>query len=93
MHYGTDPITPWKYYTAMKVTFRYDQTAFDGSHPVKLYRHDGTEDGLWKCVATQSTPAENAVISATVEPGAGIYDLGWFALVEQPVIGSVISLR
>ncbi|MBR6588140.1 MAG: hypothetical protein IKK82_12060 [Kiritimatiellae bacterium] len=88
-----DPITPWKYYTAMKVTFRYDQTAFDGSHPVKLYRHDGTEDGLWKCVATQSTPAENAVISATVEPGSGIYDLGWFALVEQPVLGSVISLR
>ena len=37
-----DPITPWKYYTAMKVTFRYDQTAFDGLHPVKLYRHNGT---------------------------------------------------
>ena len=88
-----DPITPWKSYTAMKVTFRYDQTAFDGSHPVKLYRHEGTEDGSWKCVATQSTPAENAVISATVTPGSGVYDLGWFALVEQPVMGSVISIR
>jgi hypothetical protein len=49
--------------------------------------------GSWKCVATQSTPAENAVIFATVTPGSGVYDLGWFALVEQPVMGSVISIR
>jgi len=88
-----DPITPWKDYTAMKVTFRYDLTAFDGSHPVKLYRHDGTDGGSWRCVASQSLPDRAAVISATVKPGTGTYDLGWFALVEQPSIGSVISIR
>lgn len=88
-----DPITPWKYYTAMKVAFRYDHTVLDGDIPLKLYRHDGTADGAWRTVAVQATPSGNHVISGRVTPGPGTYDLGWFALVEQRPAGSVISLR
>lgn len=87
------PITPWKKYTSMKVTFRYDHTVLDGGIPVKLYRHDGTETGRWTCISVQNVPAENSVISGRVTPGSGTYDLGWFALVEQRPAGSVISVR
>lgn len=88
-----DPTNPWTGWTAMKVTFRYDATAFDGKTPVKLYRHEGVEGGGWRLVAKQSVPADDALISATIAPGAGTWDVGWFALVEQPDSGLVISVK
>lgn len=88
-----DPTNPWTGWTAMKVTFRYDATAFDGKTPVKLYRHEGVEGGGWRLVAKQPVPADDALISATVAPGAGTWDVGWFALVEQPDSGLVISVK
>ena len=77
----------------MKVTFRYDATAFDGNTPVKLYRHEGVDGGGWQLVAEQKVPSSDALISATVAPGAGTWDVGWFALVEQPSKGVVVSIR
>ena len=77
----------------MKLTFRYDATAFDGMTPVKLYRHEGVEGGSWRCVAKQGVPSEDALISATVAPGAGTWNVGWFALVEQPDNGLIIEVR
>jgi hypothetical protein len=76
----------------MKLTFRYDATQFNGNTPVKLYRHEGVEGGSWHLVAKQSVPAENALISTTVKPGAGTWNVGWFALVEQPSIGAIITV-
>ena len=88
-----EPRTPWTNWTQMKLTFRYDATAFDGVTPVKLYRHEGVEGGTWQRVAQQDVPAEDSLISATVTPGGGTWNVGWFALVEQPESGTTIFVR
>ncbi|MBQ6328551.1 MAG: hypothetical protein IJI35_06010 [Kiritimatiellae bacterium] len=88
-----EPRTPWTNWTQMKLTFRYDATAFDGVTPVKLYRHEGVESGSWRLVSKQDVPAEDSLISATVAPGAGTWNVGWFALVEQPEQGTIILVK
>ena len=88
-----EPRTPWTNWTQMKLTFRYDATAFSGQLPVKLYRHEGVEGGSWRLVSKQDVPAEDSLISATVAPGSGTWNVGWFALVEQPEQGTIILVK
>ena len=87
-----EPTTPWTNWTQMKLTFRYDATQFNGKTPVKLLRHEGVEGGSWHLVAKQDVPADDALISTTVTPGAGTWNVGWFALVEQESAGTIITV-
>ena len=90
---ATEPVSPWTGWTTMKVTFRYDNSAFDGENPAVLYRHDGTENGVWRRIATIESPSRSTTVSAVVDRGSGVYDLGWFALVERKRTGTVVVVR
>ena len=88
-----EPESPWTDWTAMKLTFRYDRSAVVDGLPLKLYRHDGTPGGAWRRVAKLAAPDEGALISATVAPCSGTWNVGWFALVSQEDKGAVIIYR
>ena len=78
-----EPESPWTDWTAMKLTFKYDRGAAVDGKPLKLYRHAGTAGGKWRRVARLGAPTEDALISATVAPCSGTWNVGWFALVSQ----------
>ena len=88
-----EPESPWTDWTAMKLTFRYDRSAVLDGLPLKLYHHDGTPDGVWRRVAKLAALNEGALISATVAPCSGTWNVGWFALVSQEDKGAVIIYR
>ena len=87
------PTSPWDDWKTMKVTFCYDSSAFDETKSAVLYRHDGTADGVWRRVATVESPNQTNIISATIAPGTGVYDIGWFALVAKSRTGTVFVIR
>ena len=88
-----EPESPWTDWTQMKITFRYDRGAAVDDMPLKLYHHDGTSEGRWRRVSRLDAPTENALISGTVEPGAGTWNIGWFALVSQKDAGMVLIVK
>lgn len=90
--HSDEPESPWTGWTAMKLSFKYDRNAAQVDKPLTLYRHAGTAGGKWRRVARISAPTEDAVISATVAPCEGTWNVGWFALVSQEPVDSGMIL-
>ena len=70
-------------FTSATLRFRYctDPNLLDGLVVLRVYRHDGTANGGWKCVGRTNPSMSNPVIYATVDtPSEANWNLGWFAV-------------
>jgi len=93
------------FYTA-DTTIRYDQWRLaelkdeDGEYPIgleiRLYWHDGTSSGKWKCVsgyAVGDAESNEYRITGTFSQADGVYNLGWFAVVAACNDGTMVIIR
>ena len=70
-------------FTSAQLRFRYstDSNLLDGLTVLRVYRHDGTANGSWRCVGRAKPSTESPVIWATVhEPSEANWNMGWFAV-------------
>ena len=73
-------------FTSASLRFRYSTNSnlLDGLTVLRVYRHDGTANGRWKCVGRAEPSTSNPVISATVDaPSEANWNMGWFAIVGR----------
>ena len=70
-------------FTSAQLRFRYSTSSnlLDGLTVLRVYRHDGTANGSWRCVGRAKPSTERPVIWATVhEPSEANWNMGWFAV-------------
>ena len=84
-------------FTSASLRFRYstDTNLLDGLTVLRVYRHDGTANGSWKCVGRANPSTDNPVISATVDaPSEANWNMGWFAITGRiKPLGTSFILR
>ena len=83
-------------FSTLKVKFRYDPALaeIDDVCYIKVYRHDGTANGGWRCVG-KAVPSVDSPFVETAEfaPSSELWNGGWFAIVGTPRVGTVMVLR
>ncbi|MBO5940039.1 MAG: hypothetical protein J6R18_02440 [Kiritimatiellae bacterium] len=83
-------------FSTLKVKFRYDPALaeIDDVCYIKVYRHDGTANGGWRCVG-KAVPSVDSPFVETAEfaPSSELWNGGWFAIVGAPKMGTVMVLR
>jgi hypothetical protein len=83
-------------FSSLKLKFHYDPALaeIEDVRHVKVYRHDGTANGSWRCVASTAPSAETPYVeTANFTPSSALWNAGWFAVVGTPRVGTVMVIR
>ena len=88
-----EPVTPVGFDSGT-MKFHYSPEESEEYPRVRVYHHDGTENGSWRLIGSTAVSEESPFVETTTfKSSAAHWNFGWFAVVADRPRGTVLSVR